>query len=95
MYSNLNFAGDVLQAIVLRQAYSNQRYKVPKAMIGLTDRPSNELQQQVYDHRNVNLRLARVFTGAQKRLYLQVLFDQLKENLDLPPSLVEVGDGGS
>lgn len=60
LHRDLNLVYNVFQTVVLGQADPNQRHKVSKTVIGLADGPSNQLQQQVNNHGNEDLRLAGI-----------------------------------
>lgn len=51
-------------------------------------------QDQHGNHGRPDLDLDGVGTGAHKHLDLQVLFERLEEQFDMPAILVDVGDGG-
>jgi len=52
-----------------------------------------EGQQNVHADGNPDLGLHRIFGGAIEGLDSKVLFDPLEEQLDLPATLVDLGDG--
>jgi hypothetical protein len=67
-------------------------------VIGLADISSNQLQQQVNDHGNEDLRLAGVLIGPQECFDLQVLLNQLEEDLPAwagPASFIQFPDSSS
>jgi hypothetical protein len=93
LYGDFDLIDDIIQPVVLGQAYPDQSYKVSKAVIGLADVPPDEFQKQIHDHGYEDLRLAGVFAGSQKCFDLQVLLDELKKNLNVPPALIQLGNG--
>ena len=55
-------------------------------------RPVSDPEDEESDQRDGDLRLDCVLAGAEKALDLEVLLDPAEEQLDLPASLVELGD---
>ena len=75
------------------EVHAQQRHEIRQAPA----EPGGPLQIPHEQHRDQcgpNLNLHRIGRRADERLDLQVLFERLKEQLDLPAILIDGGDGG-
>ena len=53
----------------------------------------DKCQEQVNTQCDPDLRQHCILAGTDERFHLQILFDPFEKQFDLPPGLVDIGDG--